>query len=172
MTDSHTFKLTSSCAFVISASLAVAYWVDLADATPQGCEGPAHFWAQFSKWYLLLSSILLALILMLNSAWKYDYSKLKKTIICLLFLPNLGTVAYVIGAFVSFHYRDRCPDLHDLIVVAFLVSILICISPCLTCFLLCLSGGVEAVKRCFGGGHRHHETATGYYQAADAERNV
>ena len=169
MTDSHTFKFASSCAFIASASLCVAYWVDLADATPQGCEGPAHFWAVFSKWYLLASSILLALILMLNSAWKYDYSKLKKTIIWLLFLPNIGTIAYIIGAFISFGYRDRCPDLHDLIIVGFLVSILACISPCLTCLLLCLSGGVEAVRKCFGGGHPRHQEA-GYYQAT-AEGN-
>jgi len=92
---------------------------------------------------------------------------MKKTIIWLLFAPNLGTIIYVIGAFIGFSYRDRCPDLHDLLVVSFWVAIVVCLSPFLTCLLLCLSGGVEAVKRCFGHGHHHEAT---YRAATDIER--
>jgi len=167
MSDSHTFRFSSACAFVVTTSLAIAYWVDLSDATPNGCQGPSYFWAKFSKWYLLLSAILLGVILLLNSAWRHDYSKLKKTIIWLLFLPNLGTIIWVIGAFIGFSYRSQCPDLHDLLVVSFWVAILVCLSPFLTCLLLCLSGGVEAVKRLFG--HHHHHEAS-YRHVTDVER--
>lgn len=169
MSDSHGFSLALGTSFVVSTGLAIGYWIGVHELTPHDtCYGAPYNWAIFSKWYLLFSSILLLMILLLNNAWKHDYSKLKKTIIYLMFLPNLGTIAYVIGSFIAYHYRYECPAMHDLIVVSFWVSIFICLSPFIICSLLCLSGGVAAIKSCFGGHshhHGHHHT-TGTYQMA------
>ena len=173
MTDSKVFKMTSSAALLISAGLGIAYWSELHGVDSTTCAQPALFWAVFSKYYLITSAVILSVILLINSSWKHDYSKVKKSIVWLLFIPNLvGMIMYIIGAFIAFTVRHRCEPLHDLFVGSFVIAILVCLSPCITCALLCLSGGVAAVKSVFapkdtaayhlGDTERGHLVGTGY----------
>jgi len=93
--------------------------------------------------------------------------ELKRPSYGFLVLPNFGTLVYIVGAFIAFHYRDRCAELHDLFEATFIIAIVICLSPCLTCLLLCITGGVEAVKSLFS---RPTVRETGYGAVPDVER--
>ena len=149
MPDSTTLKYLTAGAFVVYGGLATSYWVDTNDVNINTCQEPVISWATFSKYFLLISLLSMVVIYSLNLAWQYRYNKLRKTIIWLLAFPNVGLIVYVIGSFIAFHNRDKCSPLYHLLIVNFLFSLLICLSPLVFLFMLYRSEGFRPLKTLF-----------------------
>ena len=138
------FKLINSAAFLVSATLMVLYWVALHNINDHVCIGSTYLWANVSKYYLVISTITLLAIVILNLFFTNIKSSTRKTLLWLLFFPNLGFLVHIVGTFITFHRRkEQCPLLADFFTSSMFISILICASPLIICLVLCMSEGVR-----------------------------
>lgn len=160
------------CAIITSAALATVYSVGLYNMEPHTCSETPLFWATLSKYFMLFLVILNFLILLITAFWKNQCKKAKDFMIIILAIPNIGVLAYIVGAFISFNDRDQCPGLKTVIIIGFIVSLMACVVPCMGCLFACfcvslLYAKLKAPRR--DQSHNIHSDHP-YHAAEDIER--